>query len=80
MLNLIRNILIPHSARIISLLGILNDKHSLTPGVAVWRLNTEEQRLKDWWKDFADTPERTKHSLNTTELSGSRTLLGYYAS
>lgn len=38
-------------------------KYSLTPGVAVCRLNTEVQRLKDWWKDFADTPEGTKHNI-----------------
>lgn len=34
----------------------------LTPGVAVWRLNREEQRLKDCWKDLTVTPERPKHN------------------
>lgn len=30
----------------------------LTPGVAVCRLNNEEQWLKHCWKDLADTPKR----------------------
>lgn len=33
----------------------------LTPGVAVWRLNDEEQWLKHCWKDLADTPKRENY-------------------
>lgn len=38
----------------------LKKRIHLTPGVAVWRLNNEEQWLKHCWKDLVDTPKRKK--------------------